>query len=80
MRWLPEITHYAPGVPILLVGTKVDLREVPEMQKSKDGPPITKDEAEKKRKDWKIHRYHECSAKTQYGWNFKIYGIESYFY
>lgn len=67
VRWLPEITHYAPGVPCVLIGTKVDLREVPEMQKSKDGPPITKDEAEKKRKEWKIHRYMECSAKTQYG-------------
>ncbi|KAF0983185.1 hypothetical protein FDP41_011163 [Naegleria fowleri] len=70
-RWLPEITHYAPGVPMLLVGTKVDLREDPrylmENKNSREGPPITKEEAEKKRKEWKMHRYVECSAKTQHG-------------
>ncbi|KAH0923208.1 hypothetical protein HID58_023226 [Brassica napus] len=25
--WIPELTHYAPGVPIVLVGTKLDLRD-----------------------------------------------------
>ncbi|KAJ0526060.1 putative small GTP-binding protein [Helianthus annuus] len=26
-KWIPELTHYAPGVPIVLVGTKLDLRD-----------------------------------------------------
>ncbi len=25
--WIPELTHHAPHVPIVLVGTKVDMRE-----------------------------------------------------
>ncbi|CAH8392443.1 unnamed protein product [Eruca vesicaria subsp. sativa] len=26
-EWVPELKHYAPGVPIFLVGTKLDLRD-----------------------------------------------------
>eukprot|EP01018_Ginkgo_biloba_P006131 Gb_32146 [translate_table: standard] len=26
-KWIPELQHYAPGIPIVLVGTKLDLRE-----------------------------------------------------
>ena len=27
IKWYPEITHYCPGIPIILVGTKLDLRD-----------------------------------------------------
>ena len=26
-RWIPEVTHHCPDTPIILVGTKSDLRE-----------------------------------------------------
>src|ERR1700722_18080431 len=26
-QWAPEIKHHAPGIPIILVGTKLDLKE-----------------------------------------------------
>ena len=28
-KWYPEISHHAPSTPIVLVGTKLDLREDP---------------------------------------------------
>lgn len=29
-KWIPEVTHHCPDTPIILVGTKADLREQPE--------------------------------------------------
>ncbi|XP_042421413.1 rac-like GTP-binding protein 6 isoform X4 [Zingiber officinale] len=26
-KWIPELKHYAPGVPVILVGSKLDLRD-----------------------------------------------------
>ena len=28
-QWYPEVAHFCPGVPIILVGTKIDLRNDP---------------------------------------------------
>lgn len=27
LQWYPEISHHAPNIPLILVGTKLDLRE-----------------------------------------------------
>ena len=39
-KWYPEISHHAPDVPIILVGTKVDLRnDVAYVQKMRGKSP-----------------------------------------
>eukprot|EP01101_Sappina_pedata_P011498 TRINITY_DN7741_c0_g1_i1.p1 TRINITY_DN7741_c0_g1~~TRINITY_DN7741_c0_g1_i1.p1 ORF type:complete len:201 (-),score=66.54 TRINITY_DN7741_c0_g1_i1:197-799(-) len=40
-RWHPEISHHAPGVATILVGTKIDIRNDPKKMKK-----ITEDEGE----------------------------------
>ena len=36
-KWIPEVTHHCPETPIILVGTKADMREDPgEIQKLRD--------------------------------------------
>ena len=35
--WYPEIKKHCPGVPIVLVGTKIDLRNDPETIETKYG-------------------------------------------
>ncbi|NXY38608.1 RHOD protein, partial [Pomatorhinus ruficollis] len=37
-KWYPEVNHFCKGVPVLLVGCKMDLRQDQEvLQKLKDG-------------------------------------------
>ena len=64
-EWVPEIDHYAPGVPRILVANKIDLRDdektkqkLAETQKK----PVTKKEGEKMARIIKAEAYHECSA------------------
>eukprot|EP01101_Sappina_pedata_P006991 TRINITY_DN35_c0_g1_i3.p1 TRINITY_DN35_c0_g1~~TRINITY_DN35_c0_g1_i3.p1 ORF type:complete len:216 (+),score=80.64 TRINITY_DN35_c0_g1_i3:85-732(+) len=48
-RWLIELKHHCPNTPIMLVGTKVDLRDDPETMDrlTKQGKtPLTKDEGQ----------------------------------
>ncbi|WVZ13182.1 hypothetical protein V8G54_017712, partial [Vigna mungo] len=65
-KWIPELKHYAPGVPIILVGTKLDLRD--DKQFCQDHPgavPITAAQGEELRKLINAPAYIECSSKTQ---------------
>ena len=69
-KWWPEIQHHAPGVPILLVGTKSDLRTdqtmISQLQ-AKGLHVITEAEAQGRQRDIGATKYLECSALTQDG-------------
>merc|ERR1712107_603814 len=68
LKWVPEINHHAPGVPIILVGTKADLRNDQETQanlQSKNMNMVSAAQAEQLKKDINAVKYIECSALTQ---------------
>ncbi|TVU11905.1 hypothetical protein EJB05_45515, partial [Eragrostis curvula] len=65
-KWLPELQHYAPGVPIVLAGTKLDLREDKHYLLDHPGAvPVTTAQGEELRKHIGATCYIECSSKTQ---------------
>ncbi|KAJ7944138.1 Rac-like GTP-binding protein [Quillaja saponaria] len=65
-KWIPELKHYAPGVPIILVGTKIDLRDDKQFFIDHPGAvPITTAQGEELRKLIGAPAYIECSSKTQ---------------
>ena len=69
-KWAPEIEHHCPGVPKILVGTKLDLRDSPadvERLNMKGKAPITQQQGESMRKQLGAVAYMECSALTQVG-------------
>uniref|UniRef100_A0A7R9U544 Uncharacterized protein n=1 Tax=Pinguiococcus pyrenoidosus TaxID=172671 RepID=A0A7R9U544_9STRA len=69
-KWLPEIMHHAPGVPFLLVGTKVDLREdlsTKTQLASRGQSPIFPQQGENAALQLGAAKYLECSALTQDG-------------
>lgn len=62
-KWIPEVRHYMPHSPCILVGTKGDLRNI-------DNPNlilITTKEINKAVRQVKAHSYYECSAKNGTG-------------
>ena len=69
-KWFPEVHHHCPGVPCLIVGTQVDLRDDPQVleklarQKQR---PITPDQGERLARELGAVKYVECSALTQKG-------------
>src|SRR4051812_7899586 len=70
LQWYPEISHHAPNIPIILVGTKLDLREdkeTIEKLREKRMSPITYPQGLQMAKDVSAVRYLECSALTQKG-------------
>ena len=69
-KWVPELKHHAPEVPIILVGTKLDLRDDEEMLKKlreKDTSPVTEEMGNKLKSEIGAVAYGECSARTQKG-------------
>ena len=67
-KWFPEIEHHAPNVPIILVGTKLDLREdraTMDSLRSKRMEPVSYEQALQVSKEIRAHKYLECSALTQ---------------
>lgn len=65
-KWVPELQHYCPGVPFLLIGTKLDLRNVADSDE-KPKELISVDEGVKMAKDIGAVQYMECSALSQEG-------------
>ncbi|CAF1706562.1 BnaC03g48060D [Brassica napus] len=60
-KWIPELTHYAPGVPIVLVGTKLDLRDDKQFFVDHPGAvPITTSQGEELMKLIGAPSYIEC--------------------
>jgi len=58
-RWVPEITQCCPGTPIILIGTKLDLRS------KQDSGLVDIKDAEKVAKQIDATVHIECSALTQ---------------
>jgi len=67
-KWAPEVNHYIPEVPHILVGTKIDLREAqhPDPNSGKF-EPITPEMGQAMAKQIKAAKYLEVSSKTRQG-------------
>ncbi|KAM0924955.1 hypothetical protein ACQ4PT_004502 [Festuca glaucescens] len=65
-KWMPELRRFAPNVPIVLVGTKLDLRDHRAYLADHPGASaITTAQGEELRKQIGAAAYIECSSKTQ---------------
>lgn len=65
-----EVSHHCPNTPIILVGTKLDLREdreTIERLKEKGLTPITFEQGMGKAREVNAVKFMECSALTQKG-------------
>jgi len=70
VKWHREIAHHCPNVPVILVGTKIDLREekeVIDVLKGKGQSVVTTEMGIAKAQEINAKKYLECSAKTQKG-------------
>jgi len=67
-KWYPEICHHAPGIPIVLVGTKLDLREdkgTADALRARKMEPVSYEQALAVSREIGAVKYLECSALTQ---------------
>jgi Ras-related C3 botulinum toxin substrate 1 len=69
-KWMPEIRHHCPDKPVILCGTKIDLREdrefVNQLQKQ-NIQAIKREQGQRLCKKIRAFKYVECSALTQKG-------------
>lgn len=69
-KWTPEVRHFCPNVPIILVGNKKDLRHDEttkrELMKMKQ-EPVRPEEGKAVAEKISAFSYLECSAKTKDG-------------
>lgn len=69
-KWCPEIKHHCPDAAILLVGTKIDLREdkdVLNQLAANNLAPVKREQGVKMASKIRAVKYLECSALTQRG-------------
>jgi len=69
-KWYPEVSHHCPNTPLILVGTKMDLREdssTIEKLAAKKQAPITYEQGLSMMQEIGAVKYMECSALTQNG-------------
>ncbi|XP_039123344.1 rac-like GTP-binding protein 7 [Dioscorea cayenensis subsp. rotundata] len=65
-KWVPELKHYSPNVPIVLVGTKLDLRDdLQFLSDHQSVTPISTAQGEELKRMIGAVAYIECSSKTQ---------------
>ena len=69
-KWKPEMSHFCPGIPFVLVGNKKDLRDDEEVKlllERYNQKPVTFEEGEEVAKKIGAVCYIESSAKTREG-------------
>jgi len=67
-KWHPEITHYLPRTPYILVGSKIDLRDAQLTdQNATNTVYVSKQEGKKLAEDIGAECYMELSSKTRQG-------------
>ncbi|KAJ3425285.1 hypothetical protein M0812_27720 [Anaeramoeba flamelloides] len=67
-KWIPEIKHYCEDLPIVLVGTKIDLRDDQDTLmklEEKNLEPISYQQGMELGKEIGAYQYIECSSLTQ---------------
>ncbi|KAJ3099533.1 GTP-binding protein Rho1 [Phlyctochytrium planicorne] len=69
-KWIPEVQHHCPGLPILLVGCKMDLRNDPVTIRdlgARRQAPVSPEQGLAMARKIGAYRYLECSAKSREG-------------
>lgn len=69
-QWYPEVAHFCEDTPIILVATKIDLRQDSQtrrMLSAQGQAPVSSEQGSNVAKQIGAARYMECSAKTGEG-------------